>query len=487
MVQDSTTVVWFRLDLRTDDHQPLVHAAKRGRVVPVYILDISGEPGSGLGHSPPQMIGKASQWWLHHSLHALSESLEKLGSLLHFRIGDPLSELRKLCDEVGANQVAIHESTDPISQSIEDTLDDQLDASGIELVRFSPNLLWPVGSVLSDSAKPYQVFTPFWNKASQLKVEEPICRPIKLRPPLKSPSGISLGQLKLLDSVDWSAGIHDRWSPGETNAKESFHEFVTNRVDDYHLNRDQLNQPGWSALSAPIHFGELSIRRIWHLLMDTPNWDQNPGVSAYRRQLGWHDFAIHLLNHFPHTVNHPFRHQFERFPWVTNDEHFSKWKKGMTGYPVVDAAMRNLWAEGWMPNRARMIVASFLCKHLLISWKEGANWFWDTLIDADLANNIFGWQWTAGCGADAAPYFRIFNPITQGKKFDPKGEYVRKWVPELARLSQQDIHTPWDANEQTLRDAGVTLGLQYPAPIVDHTRARIAALDAYASISRQSQ
>ncbi len=479
---NSTTVVWYRLDLRIDDHRPLVYAAKRGRVVPVYVWDTCSGSESGGAPSESLAIGGASRWWLHQSLQALSESLEGLGSALILRAGDPLEVLRELCEEVGADQVVIHESTDPISQALEDSLDDQLDKSNIELVRFPADLLWSVGSVMSGSAKPYQVFTPFWNRASSLDVDEPVDSPSMLSPPACGLGEVSLNSLGLIDTVDWASGFRSRWTPGEANAAEIFRQFLTEGIDEYHLTRNQLNEPGWSAMSAPIHFGEISVRRMWHAIKNMPGSDQNEGAAGYLRQLGWHDFAIHIMNHFPHTIHEPFRDQFNRFPWVMNEEHWSRWKSGLTGYPVVDAAMRNLWTEGWMPNRARMIVASFLCKHLLISWKDGADWFWDTLVDADLAKNMFGWQWTAGCGADAAPYFRIFNPITQGKKFDPDGAYVRRWVPELALLPGSMIHTPWEVDEEELRGLGVTLGVHYPRPIVDHAHARATALEAFAKM-----
>lgn len=479
MPEECTTIVWFRNDLRTDDHRPLAYGAARGHVLPLFIWDTESQSKSQSNLMNPQQLGGAPKWWLHHSLKSLAQTLESLGSPLIVRDGNPLEVLKKLCHELGADQVAIHDSLDPDTQVQDDSLDSELDLEGIELVRFDPDLLWQVGAVLTGSAKPYQVFTPFWKNAFQIDVEEPIEPPAAIKPPKLKVSHQSIDTLGLLDSVDWAAGFDERWTPGERASNESLHRFITNGLDEYHLTRDQLAAKGSSELSAPLHFGELSVRRMWHTLRSLPQWDQSEGVAAYRRQLGWRDFANHLMNHFPHTVSDPFREQFARFPWVSNDDHLIKWQRGMTGYPVVDAAMRNLWAEGWMPNRARMIVASFLCKDLLISWEHGANWFWDTLVDANLANNNFGWQWTAGCGADAAPFFRIFNPITQGKKFDPKGDYVRKWVPELASLSNSQLHSPWEVSPLELQSAGITLGEDYPFPIVDHAKARSSALAAY--------
>ena len=477
-----TTVVLYRLDLRLDDHPPLTYAASRGRVVPVYI-GADGNSGSA------RPTGGASKWWLHHALGSLADALDKLGSPLVLRQGNPAQELEALCKAVGADQVAIHESIDPAQQPLDDQLDDQLARSNIELVRFEPSLLWPIGSVLTGSAQPYKVFTPFWNRAKSTPVEPPIERPRAIHPPEHTPDSLPIEALGLLDDVDWAAGLRARWNPGEPNAISALDDFVQHRIDQYHESRDQLfhdqqAKPAWSALSAPIHFGELSVRRIWHTIQSRCKnaIEHNPGPLAYARQLAWHDFAAHLLNHFPHTCDQPFRKEFKRFPWATNPDHLARWQTGRTGYPIVDAAMRQLWHEGTMPNRARMIVASFLCKHLLISWKEGEAWFWNTLVDADLANNTFGWQWVAGCGADAAPYFRIFNPITQGKKFDPQGSYVRRWVPELADLPDTLIHTPWLAPPLARQASGITLGETYPFPIVDHKDARAKALDAFATL-----
>jgi len=472
-----TTIVWYRNDLRTDDHAPLVYASRRGNVVPVYILE---EDDTSINP-----IGGASRWWLNRSLKSLSATLENLGSPLVIRSGSPEKVLWDLCSQYNADQISMHDSIEPHAIESDDQLDHVLDCAGIELVRFATNLLWSVGSILNNSAKPYQVFTHFWKRGSGFTaVELPIAAPIEICPPKLNPDQIPLENIKLPTDPDWAVGLNERWTPGEPNANESLNHFLLNQVGRYHEDRDLLAHPGWSALSAPLHYGEISVRRIWHTLTEKSNLEQSSGTSSFLRQLGWRDFAAHLLNHFPHTVDNPLREQFEQFPWRENPDHLEKWKRGMTGYPVVDAAMRNLWREGWMPNRARMIVASFLCKDLLISWTEGATWFWETLVDADLANNTMGWQWVAGCGADASPFFRIFNPMSQGKKFDPQGEYVRRWVPELAQLSNKDIHSPWLASRDSLSNAGVVLGKNYPHPIVDHALARVEALEAYSSIKK---
>ncbi len=475
-----TTIVWFRLDLRIDDHRPLLHAVERGCVIPLFILD---ETSSDDPSTPsPRPIGGASKWWLHHSLNELSQTLERLGSPLILRSGDPTKILSELCETTGADQVAIHHAIEPNLDACDDRIDEALRSQGIELVRFAPDLLWTVGSIMTGDANPYKVFTPFWKQAIKNPVEEPVEAPKKIRPPNDIPDSESLKSLGLIDPIGWDSGIAQRWSPGESSARTSFEQFRKKLINTYHDTRNQLDEPGWSALSPHLHFGEISPRRIWNTLTTKHDLDSEEGPSAFARQLVWRDFASHLLNHFPETPNQPFRDQFKDFPWQTNPEHLKHWKQGTTGYPVVDAAMRQLWIEGWIPNRVRMVVASFLCKHLLISWKEGEAWFWDTLVDADLPNNVFGWQWTAGCGADAAPYFRIFNPMTQSKKFDPDGDYIRRWIPELAKLEGSSIHEPWEAKPLELSSAGITLGEDYPNPIVDHPTARQKALDAYEQV-----
>ncbi len=473
---NTTTIVWFRRDLRLDDHPALAAAANRGRVVPVYIHDPRDS-------SRRWGAGGASKWWLHKSLHSISEQLSELGSPLVIRRGDPAEQLRAVAELTGADRVMFNEAIEPDAQERDEAIDHALGGSGSMVDRFSADLLWPIGSVLTQGGDPYQVFSPFWKTGLKNgEPDDPVPGPKSLEPPRAEPESIGVDALGLLPSIDWAGGMRERWSPGERGAIASFAAFVRDRIDRYHADRDRLDTPGWSAMSPHIHFGEISVRRIWHVMTKHPNWKKHEGREHYLREIGWREFAQHLLNHFPHTPDRPLRDKFSRFPWREDAAQLRAWQKGITGYPAIDAAMRNLWAEGWMPNRARMMVSSFLCKNLMISWQRGAEWFWDTLVDADLGSNTLGWQWTAGCGADAAPYFRIFNPITQGEKFDPDGEYVRRWIPELRGLDTAFIHKPWDAPPLALQAAGITLGETYPERIVDHPASRDRALAALETI-----
>jgi len=473
---EPVTIVWIRRDLRVDDHPALAASAARGRVVPVYIHDPAD-------NARPWAMGRASKWWLHQSLRALGGRLSDLGSPLVIRLGEPAQELRQVAEQAGADRVMFNEAIEPDAQDRDELIDHALGLGGLSVDRFAADLLWPVGSVLTKAGDPYQVFSPFWKMGlSTGEPDEPLPAPRSLRAPGKPVESVPLDRLGLLPSLDWAGGMRSRWTPGERGAMESFASFVRDRIDDYHEARDRLDIPGWSALSAHIHFGEVSVRRIWHVMTKQSAWNKHKGREHFLREIGWREFAQHLLNHFPHTPDAPLRDRFGRFPWRDDRDGLRAWQRGMTGYPAVDAAMRQLYAEGWMPNRARMIVASFLCKNLMISWQHGAAWFWDTLVDADLGSNTLGWQWTAGCGADAAPYFRIFNPITQGQKFDPDGSYVRRWVPELARLDAKAIHAPWDAPPMELHAAGVVLGETYPERIVEHPASRERALAALETI-----
>jgi deoxyribodipyrimidine photo-lyase len=330
------------------------------------------------------------------------------------------------------------------------------------------------------------VFTPFWRHCISLpEPAEPLAAPPSITAPTCWPASLPLEELALLPRIDWAAGMRAAWTPGSAAALASFEHFLQRSFEDYPDARDRPDRSGTSRLSPHLHFGEIGPRQIWHGVRRFAQargrhttWRQ----SQFLTEVGWREFAHHLLYHFPHTPEKPLRGDFARFPWKSDKKGLHAWQRGQSGFPIVDAGMRQLWHTGWMHNRVRMIVGSFLVKDLLLPWNEGAAWFWDTLVDADLASNTLGWQWVSGCGADAAPYFRIFNPVTQATRFDPQGTYIRQWVPELARLTEQWIHRPWEAPAETLRAAGVRLGVDYPRPLVDHGVARERALEALATL-----
>lgn len=459
-------IVWFRRDLRLADNPALGAALASGRsVIPLYI----SAPNEEGAWSP----GSASRWWLHHSLLSLDLSLKKLGSRLIIRHGSSsLAVLQSVMRETGATEVYWNRLYEPEVIARDKTIKAALSAQS-----FNANLLHEPWTIKTQTGKPYQVFTPFW-RACQLvgEPERPVPAPSKLPTIGKLPSD-DLQRLELLPKLDWANGFSEHWTPGESGALKLLTKF---EVENYSTDRDFPDRDGTSRLSPHLHFGEISPRQIWRVIRDTKR--SNP--APYLRQLIWREFAYHLLFHFPRTPIEPLRGEFAAFPWSRNPERLKLWQKGQTGFPIVDAGMRELWATGWMHNRVRMIVASFLVKDFTLSWQEGAAWFWDTLVDADLANNTLGWQWSAGCGADAAPYFRVFNPMLQGAKFDPEGLYVKRWIPELAALDTKWIHSPFMAPADALRTAGVTLGKNYPHPVVDHARAREDALLAYAHIKR---
>jgi deoxyribodipyrimidine photo-lyase len=337
-----------------------------------------------------------------------------------------------------------------------------------------------------EAVKPYRVFTPFWKAC--LAADAP-------RAPLPAPKRMSFAEARsarledfelLPTTPDWAEGLRQSWKPGEASARARLGAFIDRQLADYAEGRNRMDMDATSRLSPHLHFGEVSPNQAWHAVVHAASGNAHlqRGAEAYLRELGWREFSYHLLHHFPSMPSEPLRPEFADFPWREDSAALATWRKGATGYPIVDAAMRELWRTGYMHNRARMIAASFLVKHLLIPWQRGADWFLDTLVDADLANNSASWQWVAGCGADAAPYFRIFNPVLQGAKFDANGDYVRRWVPELAALPASDIHAPWQAPPLALAEAGVILGNTYPYPIVDHAKARARALGAFATIRR---
>jgi deoxyribodipyrimidine photo-lyase len=473
MQADTPSIVWFRRDLRTVDNPALRAAAERGGpVIPLFVLDIEADTRPG----------GASRWWLHRSLAALDKSLRGLGSRLVLRQGSAAEVLPAVIQRTGARHVFWNRRYEPGPVASDSKLKAALENDGVQVRSFAGSLLFEPWQVRTKAKGPFKVFTPFWN-ACLLSPEPrlPAAAPSRLPAPRSWPRRVPLASLKLEPKIDWAAGLRQDWRPGEASAREELERFLASAASSYSQDRDRPDRNGTSRLSPYLHFGEISPHQVWHAIRETAK--VAGGANAYLRQLGWREFAAHLLFHYPHTVDQPLREALERFPGVKDAEALRAWQHGRTGYPIVDAGMRQLWRTGWMHNRVRMIVASFLVKDLLISWHEGARWFWDTLVDADLANNTLGWQWVAGCGADAAPYFRIFNPVSQGKKLDPDGAYVRRWAPEIAALPNRWIHSPWEAPAAVLQDAGVELGKTYPTPMVDHAERRKLALEAYHSIS----
>jgi deoxyribodipyrimidine photo-lyase len=475
-----SSIVWFRLDLRWEDHPALQAALKHGGpVVPVFIRAPAEEA--------PWHPGAASRWWLHQSLHALDKGLRMMGSRLIIRRGSSLNELQALAKETQAQAVFWNRRYEPMVMARDAQVAAALQASGLMVESFNGALLNEPCTVKNRSGKPFQVFTPFWRSCLSLPAPpEPLPAPEKLPSPEKWPVGLPLNALDLEPEHSWAEGIRAAWQPGSTGAGAELKRFLKEGLQNYSEHRHYPGLKGTSRLSPHLHFGEITARQVWHAVQQYAKAHSIP-EQIWRRwqfltELGWREFAHHLLWHFPRTPEQPLRAEFGRFPWHENAQWLTAWQLGRTGYPLVDAGMRELWATGWMHNRVRMVVASFLVKNLLLPWQEGARWFWDTLVDADLANNTLGWQWTSGCGADAAPFFRIFNPVIQGEKFDPHGDYVRRWLPELARLPDPWIHKPWQAPDSVCTGAGFEMGRSYPKPIVSHTISREVALEAYARI-----
>ena len=469
----SPVILWFRRNLRLHDNPALSAAADSGRpVVAVYISDALD-------------TGGASRWWLHHSLAKLDADLKKHGAGLVIRAGDPVETLAGIVETTGAVCVFFSRRYEPAARSQERALEKAL-AGRSELRGADDRVIRHPDSVMTGAGTPYKVFTPFWRAASARgEPGRPAAMPASLQTTLAGLDAGDIGELGLLPTrPDWAGGLRDTWTPGEQGAFERL-EAACEIAADYAEDRDRPGIDGTSRLSPHLHFGELSPRQVWHDIRSSASPRGRKGADALLRQLYWRDFSAYLLYHFPRLPNEPLRKEFRHFPWTGDPDGLKAWQRGRTGYPIVDAGMRQLWETGWMHNRVRMIVASFLVKDLLVPWQAGADWFLDTLVDADLANNSAGWQWVAGCGTDAAPYFRIFNPVLQGKKFDPLGDYVRRWVPELERLPSKLIHEPWTANLDEQKAANVIIGEDYPAPIVNHRDARDLALQAYRALQKQ--
>ena len=461
-------LVWFRRDLRLTDNPAWSWAVETGRpVVPVFVLD--EEEGE-------QPIGGASRWWLHGSLDALARTLRGQSSRLVLRRGNAGQTIAGLARETGASTVVWNRLYEPAIERRDREFEESWNETGPKPRRFQAGLLFTPEDIRSGTGRPYRVFTPFWRKC----VAHGFTRPVTAAPAPETPAAwprsddLESWELRCHEP-DWAAGFREVWQPGEEGARKRLGTFLADAAKQYDQDRDRPGIEATSRLSPHLHFGEIGPRQVAAEAAALPRRPR----EAFLRELGWREFSYHLLFHNPEMGTRNLRPSFDHMPWRDTPADLKRWQRGQTGYPIVDAGMRELWTTGWMHNRVRMLVASFLTKHLLIHWRHGADWFWDTLVDADWANNSCGWQWTAGSGADAAPYFRIFNPVAQSRRFDSAGAYLRKWVPELRRLPDHVIHAPWQATGPTLAAAGIGLGETYPLPMVDHAAARERALDAW--------
>lgn len=475
--QTKPVVLWFRSDLRLAANAALRAAAATGApVIPVYILD-DAAPGEA-------RLGGASRWWLHHSLAALRDDIAKLGGQLLLLRGSTRDCLHQLISAYEPSAVHWNTVYEPWARE----LDQQLAAAfgaDLELAQHGGSLLLEPGSLLNGSGAPFKVFTPFYKALlAQYDHVTPGALPAKLN--WASAGGdAALDDWELLPTrPDWASGFVPAWTPGEAGAQAALERFIDDAMRQYTEQRDVPDVRGTSRLSPHLRCGEITPGQIWDTVqfaMASRAREQRGG-TGFLREVVWREFSYHLLHFWPTLPHAPFRENFAHFPWQSDPDMLRAWQAGQTGYPLVDAGMRELWATGWMHNRVRMVVASFLVKHLLIPWQDGAAWFWDTLVDADLANNSASWQWVAGCGADAAPYFRIFNPVLQGTKFDPEGNYVKRWVPELAAVPAKHVHAPWEMKPAAAAAIGLQLGIDYPMPMVDHATARARALAAFEQI-----
>ena len=475
-MKQNVSIYWIRQDLRLSDNPALTASVKNGSIIPIYILDDK--------NPKEHKIGSSSKIWLHYSLQKLQKQFD---NKLIFSIGNPEVILTELCQSESISNIFWNRVYEPWSISRDKKIKENMKKEGVEINTFNGSLLWEPWQVLKNDGTPYRVFTPYYRRGC-LNANEP-------RRPLEKPRKIdyfevknfkclTIDQLNLLPKHAWKEKIIETWNIGEKAANKRLDEFVESELNDYKEGRNFPSKKNVSRLSPHLHWGEISPNTVWFKV-----WDLNQlgiqhqqDTDTFLSEMGWREFSNYLLYYFPELPRKNLQKKFDNFSWDNNPLFLKAWQKGQTGYPIIDAGMRELWSTGYMHNRLRMIVGSFLVKNLLLHWHEGEKWFWDCLVDANLASNSSGWQWIAGCGADAAPYFRIFNPITQGLKFDADGDYVRKFVPEISLLPNKFLFNPWEAPDDILKKANVKLGENYPKPIVDIKTSRQKALSAFAKL-----
>lgn len=447
-------------------------AAEHDSVLPIYILD---DQNAG-----KLSMGAASRWWLHYSLKSLKESLEKNLSIYK---GDPLNILKDIVERYDVKAIYWNRCYEPWRIKRDAKIKDYFAKSGLEVKSYNGSLLWEPWTVTKDDKNPYKVFSPFYKKGclGSPDPRKPLPKPKNTKWHLDKEKSLDLDDLTLLPKLDWDKQLEPHWKIGESGAKAQFEKFIKEGLSDYKEGRNFPSKPCVSRISPHLHLGEVSPNQLWHRVLQEKG-DKN--IEHFCSELGWREFSYSQLYYNPELYKKNLQEKFNKFPWVENKKALKAWQKGQTGIPMVDAGMRELWETGYMHNRVRMIVASFLVKNLQVHWHHGERWFWDTLVDADLANNSASWQWVAGCGADAAPYFRIFNPVSQGQKFDPEGKYVRHFVPEIANLPDKYLFSPWEAPKEVLKEADISLGKTYPNPIVDLKQSRETALKAFESLKK---
>lgn len=470
---DKTALILFDCDLRIEDNPAFFSAAKNHKnLLPIFILDEKNK----------RELGGASKWFLHHALESFSDELkEKYALNLLLKKGDSLEILKEIFSKEKIDAIYFNQLLEPYNIKLQSNIKKLAKEHSIAVFDFKSQTLFDPKEIKNGSGNYYKVFTAFWKEClkNQSKIEKPLPAPKAL--PKQAVVKLKNDNLNLLPKINWAKDFKEIWEFDYKKIRKNFSNFTKNKIHNYKQARDLPALEGTSKLSPYLHFGMISVREIFHI---TSQNQPSESLKQFLTELGWREFCHHLLFHFPQLLQKNFRPEFDKFPWFENAKILKKWQKGQTGFPIVDAGMRELWATGFMHNRVRMIVGSFLIKDLLIDWREGEKWFWDCLVDANLANNCANWQWVAGSGCDAAPYFRIFNPTLQGERFDADGNYIRKWIPEISKLSNRFIHEPWKADEKILKSCGIELGKNYPRPILDHAKARDMALMAFKSLQK---